>query len=190
MRYALESRRTAIGSALALILASCAPPPATLATPAPDAGRIVRIEMSEFAFSPPLVILAAGEAVTLVFTNVGALEHEFMAGSGVVAGKGYQDDWLARAQPKRAADHSSGHAGIGVKVGPHASAKLTLVVPSETGQLEFGCFAEGHYEGGMHGVIVVAGVAGATATPRTPAPAATVAPSMSGHPAGMEEEQH
>ena len=126
-----------------------------------DPGRTLRIEMSDFAFTPATITLKPGEEVTLSFTNVGTLEHEFMVGTTAMAGRGFMQDWLAMAKLEPLGGHDrSGHAGESVRVPPHGAATLLIVVPPQVGEFEFGCFVEGHYERGMTGKLVVdAGVA-------------------------------
>ena len=123
----------------------------------PAAGRMVEITMSEFGFSPRTITVSPGETVTLKFTNVGALEHEFMAGRAPVAGRGYTEDWLKRAVPALANHTHPGeeHLGEGIRVSADWGNRVTLVVPQEKGTYEFGCFIAGHYEAGMKGSIVV-----------------------------------
>jgi uncharacterized cupredoxin-like copper-binding protein len=84
-----------------------------------------------------------------------ALEHEFMAGRHAVAGAGYKVDWLARAKSDHAGGHGMDHQGTGVRVQPKNNATLTISVPAESGEFEFGCFIPGHYESGMKGKLVV-----------------------------------
>jgi uncharacterized cupredoxin-like copper-binding protein len=157
---------------------------------AADEGRTIHVEMSDDAFSPPQIVLAAGETITLVFTNVGSLEHEFMAGMGGMPGQGYMQDWAGMANARGSVSHDLDHAGTGIRVAPHGTAKLTLTVPSQSGQFEFGCFIPGHYEGGMRGVLVVASSAPTAnpgvlpMAPTDPLPQATMAPM--GDPMDME----
>ena len=40
-------------------------------------GRMIQITMSEFAFEPTSIEVSAGETVTFMIENVGAIEHEF-----------------------------------------------------------------------------------------------------------------
>ena len=127
---------------------------------APASGRTITIEMREFAFSPSAIDLAPGERVTLIFRNVGTVEHDFMAGREAVLGKGYGQDWLARANLDAGKSHDREHAGEGVRVAAKKSAELRLVVPAEKGEFEFGCFVAGHYEAGMKGKLVVGATAG------------------------------
>jgi len=144
----------AIAFAAMLVIAACG------GGVAPAGGRTITIEMSDFAFSPSAIDLTPGERVTLTFRNVGAIEHEFMAGSEPMMGTGYGQDWLARAKLDAGKSHDTGHAGEGVRVMARKSAELRLVVPAEKGEFEFGCFVAGHYEAGMKGKLVVGAPAG------------------------------
>ncbi len=56
----------------------------------------IQIELSEFAFLPSSITVAAGTEVTLVLTNQGSAPHEFMLGSEVRDGGGYEVDLLGR----------------------------------------------------------------------------------------------
>jgi uncharacterized cupredoxin-like copper-binding protein len=117
-------------------------------------GRTIDVAMSEFTYSPATISLKAGETVALRFKNSGVVEHEFMAGRKAMTGMGYSEDWLAMAKTDHGGGHDS-HDGTGVRVQPKESASLTLTVPAEKGEFEFGCFMAGHYEGGMKGKLVV-----------------------------------
>lgn len=123
----------------------------------PAAGRMIEITMKEFTFSPRSITVRPGETVTLKFTNVGSLEHEFMAGRAPLPSRGYAEDWLKRAVPALANHTHPGedHVGEGIRVSADWGNRVTLVVPEETGTYEFGCFIAGHYEAGMKGSIVV-----------------------------------
>lgn len=151
-----SSRRVLIATAFAavLVIAACG------GGVAPAGGRTITIEMNDFAFSPSAIDLAPGERVTLTFRNVGSVEHEFMAGIEPMMGTGYRQDWLARAKLDAGKSHNAGHAGEGVRITARKSAELRLVVPTEKGEFEFGCFVAGHYEAGMKGKLVVGGTAG------------------------------
>ena len=137
---------------VAVAAAACAGQPAK-----PAAGRVIEITMREFTFSPRSITVRPGETVTLKFTNVGSLEHEFMAGRAPVPSRGYTEDWLKRAVPALANHTHPGeeHLGEGIRVSADWGNRVTLVVPEEKGTYEFGCFIAGHYEAGMRGSIVV-----------------------------------
>ncbi|HYR92939.1 MAG TPA: hypothetical protein VEP48_01940 [Methylomirabilota bacterium] len=185
--FALSRGDCAVVLSTSLLLAACVSP----ASPSPptamiDAGRVVRIELSEFAFSPPQLILQAGETVTLSLTNVGKVEHEFMAGTNAMAGMGYRSDWLAKAKAKGAQIGAAEHMGLSVRIPAGTTAKLVLMVPPQNAQIEFGCFVEGHYEEGMRGVIVVAGAARQSAGPSDGPGSGSEAPTETAPPDGME----
>ena len=137
-----------------LVTAGCGAAPAPSASAGP---RIVEVAMRDFGFAPSTITLRAGEKVTFRFTNTGIVEHEFMAGLRPTPGKGYGEDWIAKAATSLPTHTHPGeeHLGEGVRVGPDWFASLTVVVPAEPGEYEFGCFVEGHYERGMKGTLVV-----------------------------------
>lgn len=58
-----------------------------------EAGRKIRISMTEYKFSPARITLRAGERVTLMLVNEGGKkkEHELMVGRGVKKGGPFQD---------------------------------------------------------------------------------------------------
>ena len=139
----------AVASAAAVVLAACS------SGTGPVTERTITIEMREFGYSPPTIKLVPGERVTFSFKNLGAVEHEFMAGREATMGKGYGQDWLALAKVEQGGGHDMGHAGTGVRVAPKGNVSVSLVVPAEKGEFEFGCFVPGHYELGMKGKLVV-----------------------------------
>lgn len=183
--------RIPVAIVLALLLTGCGSGYAPLPN---DAGRVVRIDMSDFAFSPATISVTPGERITLSFRNVGSQEHEFMAGREAMVGKGFMYDWLALAMTDNTSgNHAAGHVGEGLRLAPRAAASLTLMVPQEVGRFEFGCFVVGHYESGMKGTILVEAGTGSDPV-RTVGPTPTLmtaAPSSPGHTMdGDDEEQH
>jgi uncharacterized cupredoxin-like copper-binding protein len=139
----------AAASAAALVLAACSGGISVASE------RTITIEMREFGYLPSTIKLAPGERVTLNVKNAGTVEHEFMAGRNAMIGKGYGQDWLARATAEHGGGHDTGHSGSGVRLNAKGNASISLVVPDEKGEFEFGCFVPGHYEGGMKGKLVV-----------------------------------
>ena len=134
-----------------LLLAACASEP-----PAP--GRLVKIEMTEFAFHPKEVRLKAGEIVTLQLANKGTMPHEIMAGRGEIQHSGgYADDVFEGVDiaitGELRPDHS--HGGVMVLVDARRTARATFIVPDCPGVYEMGCFEPGHYLSGMVGRIVI-----------------------------------
>ena len=176
-------RRLAVAVGLAIILAACGP-----SAPAKGDTRRIEIEMRDYAFAPETLTLVAGEKVTLVFKNIGKLEHEFMAGNEPAYGKGYLQDWLAGAQIESGGEHGMDHAGAGLRVAPNTTKLFTFVVPSQGGVFEFGCFVIGHYESGMHGRLVVDVQSAPNGSPAAQDPAHHPAPSAGAtHPMGDDD---
>jgi uncharacterized cupredoxin-like copper-binding protein len=173
--------------AMGVVLAGCAGTPAYAPLPN-DAGRVVRIDMSDFAFSPASITVRTGERITLSFRNIGSQEHEFMAGNQATPGKGFAHDWLDLAKVDAVKGHDAGHSGVGIRLAPRGAANVTIVVPAQVGEVEFACFVVGHYEGGMKGTLIVAQSVDATSHPTAPssgAPFRSVTPTASATPHPM-----
>jgi uncharacterized cupredoxin-like copper-binding protein len=181
--------------ALSSALMACAGTPTYAALPS-DPGRVVRIDMSDFAFSPASISVTPGERITLSFRNVGTQEHEFMAGHDATPGKGFAHDWLDLAKVDRLGGHESGHSGVGLRLAPRGAANLTIVVPAQAGEVEFGCFVVGHYESGMKGTLVVTPSGEATSRTTAPSTGAPLrspipTPTSTAQPAGsMGDDDH
>ena len=118
-----------------LILASCGGP----AKPSTS----LRVEMTEFHFSPDLWTVPAGQTITLDLVNAGAVVHEFVimkSGTDVGDDFGPEDEanifWLVEVQP-------------GEKV------STSFVAPGEPGQYQVICGTKGHYSAGMTGTLTV-----------------------------------
>jgi len=121
-----------------------------------DSAETIRIEMSEFKFTPSDITLEAGKPYILELVTVGAVKHEFTA-----------SDFFASAAWRKV---ESGESEVKatyfkeVEVFPGKQADLYLV-PIEPGTYELVCEIEGHFEAGMFGTITVTGSA-----PTSPAP--------------------
>ncbi len=104
--------------------------------------------MSEFAFEPATIDVAAGEPTRFVFRNEGAIEHEAMLGD-------------AHMQ----AEFSEGGGHGGDEGGHHDDVQAVTVPAGETGELlvtfgesqtlYFGCHLPGHYDAGMEATVNV-----------------------------------
>jgi uncharacterized cupredoxin-like copper-binding protein len=183
--------RIVIVISTALILAACNQSPGYAPLPQ-DPGRVVRIDMSDFAFSPATISVKPGERITLSFRNMGGQEHEFMAGRDATVGKGFMRDWLALAKVETASGaHAPSHTGDGLRIPPRGAANVTVVVPPDVGEFEFACFVVGHYESGMKGTLIVdAGVAPNAVPTVAPTLRPAAAPSASHTMEGEDAEQH
>lgn len=180
--------RILLAIAMGLAAIACTGAPTYAALPN-DPGRVVRIDMSDFAFSPASISVTPGERITFSFRNIGSQEHEFMAGNQATPGKGFAHDWLDLAKVDAVKGHDAGHSGVGLRLAPRGAANVTIVVPAQVGEVEFACFVVGHYESGMKGTLIVAPSAEATSRPTAPsigAPTRSVAPTASAAPHPME----
>jgi len=124
----------------AVVLVSCS---GGVARATAEPTRVITVTMGDFFFSPAVAEVHAGERITFVLKNLGLYEHEFMAGRDALGGKGYAKDWLAAAGADGSGAHDMEHIGAGVRVAPNGTATLTVVVPEDTREFEFGCFIAG-----------------------------------------------
>lgn len=118
-----------------------------------DAGKVdrsVEITMSDtMRFSPSRVTARKGETIRFVLNNTGKLKHEMVLGS-----------------IKELKEHAAMMKKMPEMV--HADPNMTSVEPGKTGELiwqftrsgkfGFACLQPGHFEAGMKGKVVVAGV--------------------------------
>jgi len=151
--------------------------------PATGPAVVIEVEMRDHAFSPANLRVPAGQPVTLVFRNTGAVEHEFMAGRRVTEGDfgtdlfagievatesdmdammhDHHDDAAAAPHDHDDAaaaphDHGAGDHGTMVSVEPGQHATMTFTLPVDRrGEWETACFLPNHYERGMHGSLIV-----------------------------------
>ena len=110
--------------------------------------RVIEVTMSEFAFEPSVIEVAAGETVTFIIENVGVVEHEFRLSNAHRI-----DEHIASGH----ADHHDGQEGhhdedgdvIGL-VAAGDTAQLTFRFPEDaTLYTHVACLIPGHYEAGM-----------------------------------------
>jgi uncharacterized cupredoxin-like copper-binding protein len=115
----------------------------------PDPASVVRIELSEYAFSPAQVTLKAGRAVTLTVVNTGRATHMF-------ASKylGSQDLEIEGADME--VDAPNGVKYVKLQPGKSAEIKFT---PEKKGTFDFSCDVKTggrtHRDRGMKGQLVV-----------------------------------
>jgi plastocyanin len=99
--------------------------------------RVIRVYAGPgYAFSPSSISVARGETVTFVVTTMGPTAHEFMVGPA---------DAVAADAPG-----TPEVADIGMM-----QAKSLTYTFDGPGPYAFACHANGHYEAGMRGTIVV-----------------------------------
>jgi uncharacterized cupredoxin-like copper-binding protein len=157
-------------SVLLISLSAC-----TAAQPEAEAVPVtIDIDMTEYAFNPTSLNLAAGQQVTLNLTNSGVIQHEIMFGREVMRMEdrpsGYMTDMFEAGgvEPQvhimNAGElmdemhEEDAHAGFMVVLGPGGQAALTFTVTAAmAGDWEMGCFEQDgvHYDAGMYGPVSV-----------------------------------
>lgn len=119
--------------------------------------RTIDMQMKEasgsMAFSPAKVEVRLGEQVKFVLNNTGELDHEFMLDS---AEHNAKHKIAMEKNPEMEHDDPNGR-----RLQSKASAEIVWKF-TKPGTFEYACLIPGHYEAGMHGVVVVAGEAATT----------------------------
>ena len=114
--------------------------------------RTIDLQMQEMsgamAYSPTKVEVKVGEQVKFVLTNTGELDHEFMLDSIEHNAK---HKIAMEKNPEMEHDDANGK-----RLQSKKSAEI-LWKFTKPGTFEYACLIPGHYEAGMHGVVVVAG---------------------------------
>lgn len=151
----MHFRFLAFAPSIVLLIAACsgpastAAPTASVASPAPVAtGAALKIEVKmtdALKMEPAEITVKAGQSVTFVVTNVGAIEHEFYLG----------DEAMQAAEEQRM---KSGAMVMdspeGITVKPGETRELTYTFDT-VGQTIAGCHVVGHYAAGMKATITV-----------------------------------
>lgn len=117
-----------------------------------DGDGTIEIRAFDIGFEPTSVEVAAGETVTFVVTNDGAVEHEFVLGPEHIQmeheggmGEGMEHDEMTE-------DAMEGWPAL--TLAPGATEEVTHTF-EEAGEVLFGCHVEGHYAAGMKGTVTV-----------------------------------
>lgn len=153
----MRLRHLTLAPALILIAAACsgtgstASPSIAVASPSPAASASAaaqRIEVKltdTLKMGPAEMSVKAGQPVTFVVTNTGAIEHEFYLGDEAMQ---------AEQEAMMQAGEMVHDTAEGITLKPGESKELTYTF-SETGQTIAGCHVAGHYAGGMKAEITV-----------------------------------
>ena len=115
-----------------------------------DNARVIEIVMTEgqgaMAYLPKQIEIRKGETVRFTLKNSGALEHEFVLGT-VKENRAHAE--MMASMPDMV--HPDANAA---RVASGQSSGLVWKF-SKKGEFEFACLIPGHYEAGMHGIVVV-----------------------------------
>lgn len=103
----------------------------------------LKVEFTDFAFTPATFSVPAGQEITLTAKNSGAVIHEFVIMKlGTTVGEDFGDE-------------DEGNIYWEVEVEPGGSATVTFTAPSEPGEYQLVCGTEGHFVAGMVGSLTV-----------------------------------
>jgi uncharacterized cupredoxin-like copper-binding protein len=138
---------------LILIVAACSGAGSTASPSSPaasDSSAEQRIEVNltdEFTMQPAEMTVKAGQPVTFVVTNTGAIAHEFYLGDEAMQAE--QEDLMQSGEMA----HDTAE---GISLEPGATKELTYTFDA-AGQTIAGCHEAGHYAAGMKATITVTG---------------------------------
>lgn len=150
----MRLRHLALAPALALIVAACSgggstPSPSTPTSPSPAASAAAqRIEVTltdSLKMEPAEMTVKAGQPITFVVTNTGAIDHEFYLG----------DEAMQAEQEQMMQSGEMVHdTAEGISLKPGETKELTYKFDT-AGMTLAGCHVAGHYAAGMKAAITV-----------------------------------
>src|SRR3990172_7045209 len=133
----MKVKRTVLFSllALSLVLSACGAPSGPSTS--------IKVNFSDFKFTPAEFTIPAGQAITITATNEGQVEHEFVIMKlGMTVGDTFGDEddaniyWEVEAQPGETKTE-------------------TFTAPTEPGEYQIVCGIAGHLEQNMVGKLIV-----------------------------------
>ena len=152
----MRLRHLALAPALVLVIAACSgggatPSPSAAASSLPaasasPASQTIEVKLTDaLRMEPAEMTVKAGQPVTFMVTNTGAIDHEFYLGDE--AAQTEQEEMMQSGEMA----HDTPE-GTSLKPGETKELTYTFV---ETGQTLAGCHFAGHYTGGMKATITV-----------------------------------
>jgi uncharacterized cupredoxin-like copper-binding protein len=150
----MRLRHVALASALVLVVAACSGGGATaslsaaVASPpaASPGAQTIEVQLTDaLVIEPAEMTVKAGQPVTFVVTNTGALEHEFYLGDEAM-----QAEQEAMMQSGEMVHNTP----EGITVEPGETMELTYTF-AEPGMTIAGCHVTGHYAAGMKAAITI-----------------------------------
>lgn len=114
-------------------------------------GRKIEVEANdEFRFVPEDITVAAGETITFVITNTGAIPHDFTLGDQA-AQDAHEEEMAEMMASGQVGDHTDPNVVV-LEAGE--TKELTWKF-TESGTVLIGCHQPGHYAAGMKGSVEV-----------------------------------
>ncbi len=125
---------------------SLAPALPSSGAPASPAAQTMDVKLTDaLKMEPAQMTVKAGQPVTFVVTNTGAIDHEFYLG----------DEAMQAEQEKMMVSGQMAHdTAEGISLKPGETKELTYTFEA-AGQTLAGCHVVGHYAGGMKATITV-----------------------------------
>ncbi|MEW5940971.1 MAG: cupredoxin domain-containing protein [Chloroflexota bacterium] len=103
----------------------------------------LKVEFTDFVFTPNTWVVPAGQEITITAKNSGAVEHEFVIMKlGTTVGDDFGDE-----------DEENIYWEVEAEAGDTVTA--TFTAPSEPGEYQIVCGTEGHFVAGMVGSLTV-----------------------------------
>jgi len=152
----MRLRHLALAPALLVIVAACSgggassSPTEAASSPTaapPDAGaQTIEVTLTDaLKMEPAEMTVKAGQPVTFVVTNTGAIEHEFYLGDEAMQ---------AEQEAMMQAGEMAHDTAEGISLMPGETKELTYTFDA-AGQTVAGCHVTGHYGAGMKAMITV-----------------------------------
>jgi uncharacterized cupredoxin-like copper-binding protein len=149
--------RYLVVAAVVLAVAACSgggsSPSSSVAASAPSAASAgsaanrIEVALSDsLRMDPAEMTVKAGQPVTFVVTNTGAIQHEFFVGDEAAQGEHEQEMMSAGGMTMDEPD--------GIVLKPGETKELTHLF-SQAGTYMAGCHENGHYAGGMKASVTV-----------------------------------
>ena len=114
------------------------------------AGQVINVTMTDgdgkMAYTPDRIEVKKGAVVKFVLKNAGSTKHEFVIGSHA---ENLDHKRMMEAMPDMRHDDPNVKS-----LEPGTSTTLAWRF-TNAGEFEFDCLLPGHYEAGMHGVVIV-----------------------------------
>lgn len=153
----MRLRHVALAPAILLVVAACSGPGTTSSAPpaaaSPSSGptgsaaaQRIEVKLTDgLKMEPAEMTVKAGQSITFVVTNSGAIEHEF-----------YLGDEAAQAEEEQMMQSGSmmEDSAQGITLKPGETKELTYTLDT-AGQMMAGCHVAGHYAAGMKATITV-----------------------------------
>ena len=116
-----------------------------------DADRIIGVDANDdLTFDPADIQVSAGETITFVVTNTGAVPHDFTIGDEATQ-DAHEEEMAEMIASGEMGEHTDPNAVV-LEAGETKELTWTF---TETGTVLIGCHQPGHYAGGMKGAVEV-----------------------------------